>query len=386
MTNKIDFDEIRNRYPLEREIVSKVGELNAQRKVNCPFHADNSASMHVYEDGRWHCYGACNRGGDVVDFLALWYTGREATGATLFTVLEMLGEVGVTPLSDGAREKRYQEKRERQQLEAAAALSAREEFFLYAQRSHGRLTDEHRAIFRSWAISDEWIERARLGWDGKRLTIPASFRGVTFGIKRRRLPALDALAGPDDAKYVFLPSPSLGIYNADILLTQPAHLIVCEDEKSALAVCSAGGVAIATNGAAGFWRSRNAQWWSRWLGSIPELYFWRDADEVGVPKWEAGREYRVGDKVIAPNRGERYFLKCAEAGRASGTFPTGLLRANILMEEGTVKWRVCSNPGLGCALDFRARFPRVEIVDSAPYKDASDALADGIEWQEVVTR
>lgn len=36
------------------------------------------------------------------------------------------------------------------------------------------------------------------------------------------------------------------------------------------------------------------------------------------------------------------------------------------------------------ALDFRRWFPRVEIVDSAPYKDASDALAAGIAWQEVV--
>lgn len=35
-------------------------------------------------------------------------------------------------------------------------------------------------------------------------------------------------------------------------------------------------------------------------------------------------------------------------------------------------------------LDFRGWFPRVEIVDSAPYKDASDALAAGVEWQEVV--
>lgn len=43
------------------------GELPRDRKVRCPFHADKSPSLHVYDDG-WHCYG-CGEHGDAVDLV-----------------------------------------------------------------------------------------------------------------------------------------------------------------------------------------------------------------------------------------------------------------------------------------------------------------------------
>ncbi len=48
------------------------------RKVRCPFHADDTPSLHVYADAErgWFCYG-CLRGGSVYDFAAqLWLTGQ----------------------------------------------------------------------------------------------------------------------------------------------------------------------------------------------------------------------------------------------------------------------------------------------------------------------
>lgn len=36
----------------------------------CPFHGEKTPSMKVYrKENRWWCYGACNAGGDVIDFL-----------------------------------------------------------------------------------------------------------------------------------------------------------------------------------------------------------------------------------------------------------------------------------------------------------------------------
>lgn len=376
----IDFEKIRQEHPLESVLGQ---EIPTSRKVHCPFHHESTPSLHVYPDGTWHCFG-CGWGGDVLDFLAYLYHGQPAKGAILFDVLDRLGEVGVTPLSPEERERRFAEREARQRTEAEQARAARESFFLYALRSQRKLTQEHLDIFRSWAISDEWISKARLGFDGRRLTIPAFFRDVTFGIKRRRLPALDALAAPDDPKYNSVKHSSPGIYNAGILLTSQPYIVVCEDEKSALAICSQGGIAIATTGGASFWRSRKAKWWTRWLDSQPQIYFWRDADEVDVPAWQPGKTYQEGDKIIAPNRGARYFLKCVEAGESAASFPAGRLETNRVVEDGSVKWRVGVNPGLSAALDFRGWFPRVEIVDSAPYKDASEALAAGVEWQEVV--
>lgn len=40
-------------------------------KGRCPLHEERTASFFVYEGSqRWHCFGACAAGGDVVDLLA----------------------------------------------------------------------------------------------------------------------------------------------------------------------------------------------------------------------------------------------------------------------------------------------------------------------------
>jgi hypothetical protein len=37
-------------------------------KVHCPFHEDRTASLQLYGDGTWYCFGACRAGGSVFDF------------------------------------------------------------------------------------------------------------------------------------------------------------------------------------------------------------------------------------------------------------------------------------------------------------------------------
>ena len=40
-------------------------------KGRCPLHQERTPSFYVYEDSkRWHCFGACGAGGDVIDLLA----------------------------------------------------------------------------------------------------------------------------------------------------------------------------------------------------------------------------------------------------------------------------------------------------------------------------
>ena len=40
-------------------------------KGKCPLHEERTPSFYVYADTqRWHCYGACASGGDLVDLLA----------------------------------------------------------------------------------------------------------------------------------------------------------------------------------------------------------------------------------------------------------------------------------------------------------------------------
>lgn len=51
---------------------------NREGKVRCPFHdPDRTPSLHLYPDGSWYCYGACQTGGSIYDFASrLWSTGR----------------------------------------------------------------------------------------------------------------------------------------------------------------------------------------------------------------------------------------------------------------------------------------------------------------------
>jgi hypothetical protein len=42
-------------------------------KIHCPFHDDRTASLQLYDDGTWYCYGACKTGGSIFDFAGrLW--------------------------------------------------------------------------------------------------------------------------------------------------------------------------------------------------------------------------------------------------------------------------------------------------------------------------
>ena len=48
--------------------------VGRDRKIRCPFHKDDTPSLHVYRDPArgWYCYG-CGRGGSIYDFAAhLW--------------------------------------------------------------------------------------------------------------------------------------------------------------------------------------------------------------------------------------------------------------------------------------------------------------------------
>lgn len=46
--------------------------VGSSRKIACPFHPDDTPSLHVYRDPArgWYCYG-CRRGGSIYDFAAL---------------------------------------------------------------------------------------------------------------------------------------------------------------------------------------------------------------------------------------------------------------------------------------------------------------------------
>lgn len=53
------------------QLLSPAPEARRYRALLCPFHAEKTGSFYVTKTGFWHCYGKCNRGGDVIDFICL---------------------------------------------------------------------------------------------------------------------------------------------------------------------------------------------------------------------------------------------------------------------------------------------------------------------------
>ena len=68
MNNEFNADEIKARYTIY-EILSKYG-LYPQRNnmIACPFHNEKNASMKIYDNNTFHCFG-CGASGDVIKFV-----------------------------------------------------------------------------------------------------------------------------------------------------------------------------------------------------------------------------------------------------------------------------------------------------------------------------
>jgi hypothetical protein len=72
----VNYTLVKSQNPIESVVQSHLGEPDVKSgrllKYRCPFHKENTPSFTVDPDKqRWHCYGACNEGGDVFDFIRL---------------------------------------------------------------------------------------------------------------------------------------------------------------------------------------------------------------------------------------------------------------------------------------------------------------------------
>ena len=64
---KINATDIKNHISFP-QLMNYYGYKIERSKILCPFHQENTASFHIYEDGG-HCYGGCGWHGDVIQFV-----------------------------------------------------------------------------------------------------------------------------------------------------------------------------------------------------------------------------------------------------------------------------------------------------------------------------
>ena len=68
----------------------------------CPFHQDDSPSLHVWpDDEHWWCFGACSQGGDIIDWVMV--DGIHFHGETFREAVKEVARWAGVPLPDGGR-------------------------------------------------------------------------------------------------------------------------------------------------------------------------------------------------------------------------------------------------------------------------------------------
>ena len=255
----IDIDTIKRANPLPAIVERMTGQQIVKHKIKAPWRYEDTPSVHIYDDGSWWDYGA-GIGGDVLDFVGYCIHGISYAPSVHFTeVVDMLGGLDIKPLP--AQTTRPAPPKPKLTLSMAAV-----------HEWHDTMPAARRWYWTQRGLTDETIDRFLLGWDGRRYTIPAVYRGIPFGVKRRQSDVDDGIP----AKYVSLTGSRVGIFNADTLWT--AHeVVICEGEIDAMLLCQVGYNAVSSTGGAGTWKPE----WAKFFAGVQRITILYDNDAAG---------------------------------------------------------------------------------------------------------
>jgi len=257
----VDIDSIKASNPLEETVARLTGqEVTVRHSIRCPFHQDDTPSMVIYDDGHFHCFG-CGAHGDVLDFVGRFYFGQQYDPAAHFQdVVNKLGGLDIKPLPKLLPKERQPEK-PKLLIDPATVWGW-----------HETMPWERRSYWHNRWLTHDTIDHFRLGWDGKRYTIPLTYRDVVFGVKRRKSEIDDGI----EAKYLMTKGSRAGLFNADTLLLTE-HAVVCEGEIDAMLLHQVGFAAVTSTAGAGSWKPH----WAKLFSHIPRLTILYDNDQAG---------------------------------------------------------------------------------------------------------
>ena len=257
---KVDTDAIKAANPIESTIERLCGERIERHKIRCPFHDDGTPSLHVYEDGGWHCF-SCNLGGDVLTFVGYFFFGTQYDPSVHFIdVIDKLGALEIAPLPPRTTKPKPERPKLKISLEQITQW-------------HETMPPVRWEYWASRGLNVQTIGEFMLGWDGQRYVIPALYRLIPFSIKRRKANDID---DGNEAKYTSLYGSHVGIFNSDILLDAD-KVIICEGEIDTMLLHQHGIRAVSSTGGAGSWKTE----WAKFFTHVENIYILYDNDAAG---------------------------------------------------------------------------------------------------------
>jgi len=168
-----------------------------------------------------------------------------------------------------------------------------------ALQYHKALKPEHRNYFRGRGISDEWIDRALLGWreDWKRYSIPCFYQGRLYAMQyRASLPGQEVRYISEAGSFSDL------LYGGeDFTKRKPMFVVVVEAPLDRLALESHGIPAVARfcgNNVAHSWHRE----FTKVIGSAIDKIIVADNDKsgIGILYADLKREQIPGSRVVLP--------------------------------------------------------------------------------------
>lgn len=170
-----------------REVCNKYGfPVSRSGYICCPFHAEKTASLHVYDGDRgWFCFG-CGEGGDVISFVSrlfgLTFTETLSKMNSDFNLGLPLGETRRSIMDELAAIRRHLERRaEREERERAEAERiSRIDFTEYFKHCRGLLRSDWSAAayYHGRGLSEKLARQYWFGFDPATncLIVPVSRR------------------------------------------------------------------------------------------------------------------------------------------------------------------------------------------------------------------
>lgn len=247
---------------LDSLVMQTTGATRLEHNIKCIFHDDSSPSLHVYDNGTWHCFG-CKKSGDALDWLGYLRFGNNYDPRQHLTeIIDSLGSLNIQPLATPPRQ--------------PAALQTLIDQSL-PSRLQARMGQREIAYWEQQGIPEHTLIQFGVGFTGERYSFGWYYRGLLTAVKLRR----DEILAPDlEPKYISLKGSRYSQpFNIDQVIlrgTPPPVCLIVEDEKSALAAAACGIVAVAAP-AGTKWDS-----WLSLLSRVERVIIVPDNDDAGI--------------------------------------------------------------------------------------------------------